>query len=385
MSKALTADFIRKAKPGKYRDGGKQGQGHLSTYGLRLEVSTYGRKRFVQRLWWRGQQRDIALGSADLITLKEARDMARTNWATARKGGDPRRKQQSEQQAEVIAAGPTFAEAAADTELTANAMRRLQLHAFPLLTDMAVGEVKPADVLKVVQVLWADKRATATKLLGSIVTVIDRAKVQGHRADTITAKEVTAALPRNGATTKHQPAMAHSEVSKALAALGEGKAACMIRFQCLTAVRPIEAQCARWQDIDLDAGVWSLQADAKKERRSHRVPLSSQALALLGEAKAHSDGDSVFSGTAVAKASQVKRAMRKLGIASDFPGRPAVAHGFRSSFRDWAGELSGASHDVIEKALAHTVGNSVTQAYYRSDLLEQRRELMQAWADYLTG
>ena len=122
-----------------------------------------------------------------------------------------------------------------------------------------------------------------------------------------------------------------------------------------------------------------------KAKRDHRIPLSSQAVALLRRAKGANDGDCVFSGTRDSKLRQVQRAMRKLNWASDQPGKHALAHGFRSSFRNWAGELSGASHDAIERALAHEVGNAVEAAYYRTDLLDQRRPLMRAWADYLAG
>ena len=267
------------------------------------------------------------------------------------------------------------------------AISDLRRHAFGIMGGLPVNEVTPKEALAFAEVLWADKPTTAVRGLQTICKVLARAKVQGHRADSFSAKEILAGLPANAHKATKQPAMAHSEVKAALAKIRQTEkmpCALAIELQVLTAVRPKEAQGAKWSEIDLDAALWTIPGERMKAKREHRVPLSDRAISILRVAKDYSVDDCVFPGSEGGKAQRTQRAMQKLAWASDQPGRVAVAHGFRSSFRNWAGEESGASHDAIERALAHEVGNSVEQKYFRSDLLEKRRALMQAWADYLT-
>ena len=250
-------------------------------------------------------------------------------------------------------------------------------HAAGIMAER-VDEIDSAAVLGVLSPIWTDMQATAKQVKGNVGEVLDWAIAQGHRQDDPIGT-VTKALPKPNTRVAARPAVAHSEVSKALAALeGAEKTKLALTLQVLTATRPSEAQGARWSEIDLDAATWAIPAARMKAKKEHRVPLSSQAVAVLKQAKAYSVGDSVFPGTPGGKAQAVARIMRTLSWASDQEGRAAVAHGFRSSFRNWAGEESGASHDAIEQSLAHSVGDSTVQSYARSDLLEKRRPLMQA-------
>ena len=359
----------------------------LMNESVRMGRNRVGRLKclFVQQLWLDGKTQDLPIGNAMFVTLKEVRAIAQENYKLARAGGDPRQAKAAK--AEVKPFCPTFAACAEDAGLSERGISDLRRHAFAVMGELPVNEITTAVAHDFAAALWADKQPTAKRCLGAIVRVLARARVQGHRQDSFTAAEVIAVLPKNGYKAAKQPAMAHSEVSKAMAEVRGFTppwAALAIELQVLTAVRPNEAQGAKWSEIDLDAAVWVIPASRMKAKKEHRVPLSSQAVALLKQAKAHSVGDAVFPGSAGGKSQAVARIMRTLSWASDQEGRVAVAHGFRSSFRNWAGEESGASHDAIERSLAHEVGNSVEQRYFRSDLLEKRRELMQAWADYLT-
>ena len=213
--------------------------------------------------------------------------------------------------------------------------------------------------------------------------MLDWAIAQKIRQDNPIAS-VARALPKANEAVEHRPAVPHGTASEAVTWIRASNAKpvtkLLLEFQILTAVRPAEAEGARWADIDLDAAVWTLPATGKKERRSHRVPLSDWALAILGEARKLNAGELVFP----VSAKPVRVLMGKLALASDQPGKQAVEHGFQSSFRDWAGELSGASVEVIGRAMAHKVSKAAEQAYARSDLLDACRQLMQAWVDYLT-
>ena len=215
----------------------------------------------------------------------------------------------------------------------------------------------------------------------------------GHVVDWAIGKEIRAdnpvpalvhALAKVDRKAAPRPAVQHAAAASALRRIRKGKAAgatkMALEFLMLTAARSGEAQGALWSEIDLDAGLWVIPASRMKAKETHRVPLSSQAVALLKKARKAfgGEGGSVFPGAAVTSY------MRELALASDQPGKVAVAHGFRSSFSTWANELSGASHYAIEISLAHNPKGDVEGRYNRTELLEQRRVLMQAWADYLT-
>ena len=190
-------------------------------------------------------------------------------------------------------------------------------------------------------------------------------------------------LPKVNDQPNHHAALAHGEVGAALAKAraAEWWTATKLAFEflLLTATRSNEVIGAQWDEVDLEAAVWTIPASRMKAGREHRVPLSSQAVALLREARRLHNGNVVFPGQRAARlhAKQFARLKGKAGI-------EATTHGFRSSFRDWAAE-TGADHQASERALAHNPQTKVEAAYFRTDLLDQRRELMQAWADYLTG
>ncbi len=160
----------------------------------------------------------------------------------------------------------------------------------------------------------------------------------------------------------------------------------MMEFLILTACRSGEVRGARWSEIDMDAAIWTIPAERMKAKIAHRVPLSGCAIEIL-KAQEDKHEDLVFpsSRDRVALSDMVLTAfLRRVNAPSDTPGRIATAHGFRSSFRDWCSER-GYSRDLAERALAHTVQNKVEAAYHRTDLLEQRRQMMSVWSDFVAG
>ena len=224
---------------------------------------------------------------------------------------------------------------------------------------------------------------TAQRLRQRIGTVLKWAIAQGYRRDN-PADAVPYALGPQSRRPVHQASIHYSEVADAIAAVRESTASKAARlaleYMVLTATRSGEVTGASWQEIDLTDGTWTVPAERMKTGREHRVPLSDRAIEVLTEARTLGDGDGlVFPGPKTGRAmfrARFSRLLKQLGI-------PAVPHGFRSSFGDWAAECANAPHAVMQAALAHTNPNKAEAAYARSDLFEKRRELMTEWAHYL--
>ena len=381
---ALNPAFVRSVRSDgrvrRYRDGN-------GLYLLVRPASRSSGRLWVQRLTVHGRERELGLGSADTVTLREARRIALENRRIARSGGDPRRAGGSV---------PVFADAAESViavhqptwkdggERHAEDWRStLGTYAHPRIGRMRVDEIAPRDVLAVLAPIWTAKPGAARKVRQRIGTVMKWAVAQGYRTDNPAGDAIAAALPRAPSIT-HMRAMPYAEVGAALALIRASTAAAgvslAIELQAFCALRPAEARRARWDDIDLDAAVWTIPATGMKRKRAHRVPLSGRAVAVLREAGPRPVGW-VFRSPATGAPFAESRAavlFRKLGI-------EAVPHGFRSSFRDWAAENTDAPHAVMEAALAHVVRDPVERAYARSDLFARRRELMQQWADYIVA
>ena len=383
-SKPLTATFVKSVRqPGRYGDGGR------GSHGLYLRVWTRanGRvgKAWAQRLRIHGRVTNLGLGPADLVTLGEARKAARKNRRAAYRGEDPR------------GGGiPTF-EAATDrvirlrrtawkpgSRTEAQWRAAFQAHVFPRIGRKPVHTITGRDVLAVLTAddLWNRQRATGRRVLQWVTAVFEWVTAQGYRTDN-PATAIRAALPKTGGRVKHQRAIHHSKVAGALEAIqkapGGLSAKLCLRWVGLTACRSGEAREARWKDVDGD--VWTIPAVGTKSGRTFRVPLSRAALAVLDEAAKLSDGSGlIFPGARRGRPVGSVSLTRLLSRA----GVDGSVHGFRSSFRDWAGE-SGVPREVAEACLAHVVSNQAEAAYARSDLLGRRRDIMQAWGEYASG
>lgn len=378
--KALSAAGVRAlSAPGFYADG----------HGLYLKVDENGAKRWVQRLVIHGKRRDIGLGSVSLVSLAEAREAALANRKAARAGGDPlgeRRK------AEGV---PLFEDAAKTVhKLHLPTWRNpkhgqqwinsLEEHVFPHFGRKKVDIVTSADVLSALAPIWTSKPETAARVRQRIGAVMKWCIAKGWRSDN-PAEAIAKALPKHDkAAVKHRKALPYQEVAEAIAKVHRsgatlaGKLA--MEFLILTATRSGEARGAKWDEFDLEAKVWTVPAERMKAKKPHRVPLSPRALEILAEAKKLQDRHGfVFPGTKEGKPLSdmtLSKLLRELGI-------DCVPHGFRSSFRVWAGEQTNIPREVCEFALAHVIKDKAEAAYQRSDLFEKRRKLMDSWAGYL--
>ena len=381
--KRLTAKLVESiSRPGKFFD---------SDAGLYLYVQERNgriRKSYVQRVTVYGKRVEIGLGSTKWTTPSEARAKAQANRKIARTGGDPRQGKAT--------TVPTFEEAA-DTVIRmhvetwrdggkteARWRATLATYAFPRLGRKSVADVTAADVLAVLTAdgFWQTKRETARKVKQRISTVMDWAAAQGHRTDN-PCQALKAALPKTGHQTRHQRALRFDLVSGALSRVRVSAAypttKLAFEFLVLTACRSGEVRGARWEEIDLDAALWTVPGERTKTSRPHRVPLSGRALDLLREAADLRDHTGlVFSSARGLTMSDMtlSKLIKELGI-------DAVPHGFRSSFRMWAAERTSIPREVAEFALGHVVGDEAERAYQRSDLFDKRRNLMDAWARYL--
>ena len=381
--KRLSPAFVRKAsKSGRYYDGN----------GLFLKIDPSGAKRWGQRLVIHGRQRTLGLGGCALVSLAEARQAALENRKIARAGGDP--LAQSRRTTNI----PTFEAAAATViDLHRHGWRNekhaaqweatLRGYVFPRLGQRSVADITTADVMAVLMPIWNEKPETARRVRQRISTVMKWAVAQGYRADNPAGDAIGAALPKhNGKAKRHHRALPHGEVAAAIKAVRGSGAGIAVKlafeFLVLTAARSGEVRLATWDEIDKKAKTWTVPASRMKAGLEHRVPLCDRALAILDEARALADGSGlVFPGTRVGKPLSdmtLSKLMRDLGL-------EAVPHGFRSSFRNWAGECTNAPREVMELSLAHTVRNKVEAAYNRTDLFERRRTLMDQWASYLDG
>ena len=376
--KALSAAFIRSAPPGRHADGN----------GLYLFVQPSGTRSWIQRLLVRGRRRELGLGSLALVPLAEAREKALANRKLARQGGDPLAEKRRSQGI------PTLAEAAMRVLEQKRAgwrnprharewLSSLRRFAFPRIGKVPVSEVTSADVLEILTPIWHQQAPTARRVRQRLRAVLEWAVAMEYRTDN-PCDRIGPVLGLQQDVTEHMQALPHREVAAVIRTVRASAAVPAARlafeFLVLTAARWGEVRWAEWEEIDRDGRVWTVPARRAKTNRRHRVPLCGRALEILEAAQALGEGAGplVFThgGGRPLHDSQLRRLLRELGVA-------AVPHGFRSTFRDWAGEETDHPREVIEAALAHVVRNRVEAAYARSDLFERRRVLMHDWSRYL--
>ncbi len=262
----------------------------------------------------------------------------------------------------------------------------LATYAYPAIGELSVGAIATGHVTKVLEPIWATRPETASRVRGRIEAILEYAKVHGWRDGENPARwkgHLENVLPKRSKmrAVEHHAALPWQEIGDFMAELTkqEGVAALALQFTILTAARTGEAVGARWSEIDMQAALWVVPGARMKSGREHRAPLCEGALAVLRAAarlRERDDQDSlVFPG---GKAGRRLNNMANPRILARMGRGDLTAHGFRSTFRDWAAE-TGQSADIAEAALAHTLGSKVVQAYQRGDLLERRRQLMAAW------
>jgi integrase len=375
--------------PGLYGDGGN----------LWLKVSGPGRRSWVFRYTIAGRARSMGLGDARDVSLAEAREKADEARKLLREGTDPIDARNATKAA-TPSHEPAFREVM-DLYLAAHAAawsskrhRRLWIasmanHVLPGVGKLPVAKIGTNDVLRVLERLWQTKPQTASRIRRRIEAVISYATARGWRSGANPALwrgHLQLMLPAVGKLrpTEHFTALDWREAPTFMAELRlhDGIGARTLQFLILTAARAGEVRGATWDEIDPEQAIWTIPGSRMKTGRAHRVPLSAQALAVLHTMETQrTEHGLIFPGhfvTNLMSHGVFMETLRRIG-------RPELtAHGFRSTFRDWAAEATGHPNHVVEQALAHTIGNQVEAAYRRGDLFEKRRLLMNEWAAYLS-
>lgn len=371
-------------EPGRYSDGG----------GLYLVIGKTGGRKWVFRYKWRGQLKDMGLGSATTVLLSKARVAATAARVMLADGIDPMEARRATQDTPTFGVMVDIFLAGKESEwrspkhgaqwrttLTVDAAR---------LAAVPVDQVDTALVLEVLKPIWTVKPETASRLRGRIERVLDAAKAKGFRSGENPALwrgHLDHLLARRQKLTRgHHAALPYTQVTDFVAQLRarDAIAALALEFAILTAARSGEVRGATWAEIDLDAKVWVVPGRRMKAGRDHRVPLSARAVEILEYVRLRSAGkpsDVVF--PSIRNAAPLSdAAFSALFDRMKLKRGEITAHGFRSSFRDWAGEETDHPREVAEAALAHVVGDATERAYRRGDALEKRRMLMDDWAKF---
>lgn len=371
-------------EPGRYSDG----------EGLILDVGPGGSKSWVARLQSNGRRRDYGLGSFKDVSLNEARDKAREYRKQLRAGLDPL---EAKRKALEI---PTFKAAAKTYHSEWKRRRRnakheaqwlatLETYAFPRFGELRVDLVDNGHVRDALAEIWLTKPETARRVRQRIGTVLDFAHGKGWRAHAFGMAAVNKSLPEQPPKIGRFAAMRYADVPAFLQAISVRVSMGRLALEALilTATRSGEVRGARWSELDLDAATWTIPAErtktGKRTGKPHIVPLSPAAVDVFERAKALriEASDLVFHGS---KRGKPLSDMTLLKVLRDLK-EPFTVHGFRSAFRDWVAEQTNFPGEVAEAALAHAIPNRVEAAYKRTDFLDKRRKLMEAWGAYCIG
>ncbi len=362
------------SKVGKYGDDDYPG--------LMLTVAKSRTKSWVLRYQSDGKRRDVTLGRFPAVSVSEARKLATERRAIP--ASAPARKRM-----------PTFRQAATETfkglqptwkpdsTYQTEWLAVLERHVFPHIGDTPVNRIAAPDVLAIVQPLWTAKPATGRNVRQRIRAVLEWCLDHDFVSENVAARRFRGALPPQSYE-NHRDAVHYDAAPGIMAAIEACPSGtivrCALHFIILAAARAGEVRFARWDEFDMDDRVWTVPGERMKAGTVHRVPLSDGAIEVLQRVRRLGDGDLVFpmpSGEPMNPGTMLK-ALRSAGCT-------ATIHGFRSTFTDWAGECTVTPPAVVMRSIAHVVGSKSDRAYARSDLLDRRRELMQAWSDFLMG
>ncbi|SMY09947.1 tyrosine-type recombinase/integrase [Flavimaricola marinus] len=377
----LTARKVDTAKPGKHGDG----------RGLFLLVKASGARSWVLRYQVQGRRRDLGLGAYPDVSLAMARDRAAEARRLIAEGEDPIGMKQranpknfKDAALELIESKrPGWKNAKHAAQWTAT----LETYVFPKIGRMQVAKIETPDVISTLTPIWTDKPETANRVRQRIEAVIDYATAIGIRSGDNPARwrghlDHLLPKPKKVRAVKHHAALPHAEVADFMAELDkrDGVSARALRFAILTAARSGEVRGMTWDEVDLAASVWIVPAERMKAGKEHRVPLSEAAVSTLGDA---GDKDALVFGSEAKRGKPISD-MSMTAVLRRMGRDGITVHGFRSTFRDWAGETTGFPREVIEAALAHGIKDKAEAAYARTDLFDKRRKLMEAWALTLT-
>jgi integrase len=386
----LTQMDLKRRKPGMYGDGG----------GLWLQITTgvagHANRSWVFRFAINGRRREMGLGAAHTIGLKDARAKAADLRKLVYEGRDPIAERDAQKAASAAAKAKqvTFDECAA-SYAKAHSPKWSAKHAYqwssamtrfasPILGKLPVDIIDVGLVVRVLEPIWHERPETASRLRGGIESVLAWASVRGFRQGDNPARwggHLAELMPsrREILPVEHFAALPYREVPSLMAKLRqrEGVRERALEFLVLCASRAGEVLGAKWDEIDIAERLWIIPAERMKGRREHRVPLSDRAIAILEEMKLCRRNEFVFPGERRENLgeSPMRELLKRLGYKT-------TIHGLRSSFRDWAGEQTNFAREVCEAALAHVNGDATERAYARSDMLEKRGRLMESWSEY---
>lgn len=374
--------------------------------GLRLVVKAKGTKSWIFRYQLAGRRREMGLGKYPTVSLKLARQLAADARKVLSLGIDPlaardaERAAQLEVERQAAARRVSFQLLAIDYHSAHSAswsekwrkgwLRKLELHAFPLIGHLSADAIQTEHILDVLRPIWAIKNRTADEIRGQIEQILDAAKTRGfregdnparwrgHLSNLLSRSEKKKARKR-----KHFPAMHWCDVPKLMAELSSltSRDAVAARLLILTGARAKMIRFAQWSEFNLETGVWSLSDSRMKMREAFNIPLAREVITLLQGMERMEGSPYLFPGqgkSGVMHGNAIRNLLHRLGYCD------ITRHGFRSSFRDWANDLTDYPHEICELALAHDKRDETESAYSRSDLLNKRRPLMVDWARYAT-
>lgn len=388
ISRLSALKVAQTRRPGMYADGD----------GLYLQVTSPAARSWIFRYSLAGRKHEMGLGPLHAISLAEARDRARVCRRQLVDGIDPLAARADERARTTTngAKAMTFDQCAemfikthaAGWKSSVHHMQwetTLATYVSPVFGSLPVQAVDVGLVMKAIEPIWTTKPETAARIRGRIESVLNWAKARGYRTGENPALwkgHLQNLLPARGKVkaVKHHAALPFDQTAQFMFSLArqEGTAARALEFTIFTAARTGEIVGARWAEIDLHSRIWTVPALRMKSNREHRVPLSEGAMAVLAKVTRRTPEDNVFEGRGGGCLSNMALLMllRRMGHPT------LTAHGFRSTFRDWAAERTNFQAEVAEAALGHVVGDKVEAAYRRGDFFEKRRRLMEAWAEF---
>lgn len=376
---------------------------HADGGNLYLQVSRFGTKAWVLRYMLDGKARWMGLGSVQDVTLAEARVKATEARKLVKQGLDPIDQRNKEKLTRLLekAKVMTFDQCAAafiaankagwkNAKHIAQWESTLATYASPIIGALRVQDIDTSLVMRVLAPIWHVKPETASRVRGRIESVIawgtTTLKLRAGDNPARWDGNLDMLLPKRTkvAAVKHHAALPFAEIAAFVAQLKaqDGVAARALELLILTAARTGDVLGMQWAEVDMDHGVWVIPAARMKADREHRVPLSTRAMKILREMAALNCDGYVFPGAKEGKGLSnmaMTAVLRRMGR-SDI-----TVHGFRSTFRDWAAEVSNHQHEVAEMALAHLVGNKVEAAYRRGNLFKKRIKIMDDWARFCSG
>ena len=375
----LTAKFVENvSEAGKYYD----------QHGLFLHVRPSGAKKWLQRYTFQGRRREIGLGSAKIVPVAIARRKAHQNLVLVSEGIDPI---EDKKQDSVI---PKFEAAARkvyednrptwrNAKHAAQFITTLETYAFPVIGSMSVKEINSSHILRILSPIWVTKAETAKRVRQRLSTVFKYCVAQQWRTDDPADIAIVKALPYLKKKVQHRKSISYNDVSDFIETVSKSSAGLStklgLEFLILTATRSGEVRNARWNEIN--GSLWIIPEGRMKAGIEHRVPLSNRCMEILEEAQNINQGsDYIFEGTKPDKPlseNTFNKLMKELGL-------DVHAHGFRTSFRTWSQEKTNYPREIAEAALAHSLRDKAEAAYARSDLLEKRAEMMEAWANFIS-